>query len=458
LPCRYVPARRSTRKSSELTIAWVMMRIEILWGGVIVGRLSVTDAVATTIGRSTGFVRRQKHNYRVAITRSAVSSFLLNLTAPYDSIYTVALGANSVELGTISSIGSGISALISTPAGWLMDRSGIKRFYLLAIGLLAGGALIYALAPGWHVIIAATILLSISMRLTGTGCSVICADSVRNESRATAQNLCVTLASLLSMIAPLVAAYLVTLFGGLNAQGIRPLYYIRFVGYGFILLFVAAQLREPRQPQVAKAGADPGFIDDFRRLFEGGATLRRWIVVASLTGLPMAMTSPFLQLFAHQVKEADQYLLGGMTTAAVLTQLLFGIPLGRLADRMGRKKVIYLLTPLWYVSNLLLVLSFNSATLILAGALQTFYFISSGLTSAMTLELVPLERMGKWSGVLGLFQGLVTIPAPVIGGLIWWEMGPMYVFLIPLAIDLLVRIPLLTTIPETLRAAPLSGG
>ena len=139
-----------------------------------------------------------------------------------------------------------------------------------------------------------------------------------------------------------------------------------------------------------------------------------------------------------------------MTTATVLTRLLFGIPLGQLADKIGRKKVIYLLTPLWYASNLLLVLSSSSATLVLAGALQTFYSISAGATNAMTLELVPVEQMGKWSGVLGLFRGLVTIPAPVIGGLIWRELGPMYVFVIPLAIDLLLRIPLLTTVPETL--------
>ncbi len=406
--------------------------------------------VGRTIGRAKGFIGRQKHNYRVAVARSATSSFLANLTAQYDSIYAVALGADSVELGTINSIGNGIGALISTPVGWLVDRYGLKRFYLLGVGLLAGGALIYALAPSWQAIIAATILLSISMRLIGMGCSVICADSVRNEDRATAQNLCVTLASLLSMIAPLVAASLVTAFGGMTAEGIRPLYYIRFVGYGLIFLFVAVQLREPRRMRMAEIRADPGFIGDFKQLFEGGSPLGSWIVISSLTLLPMAMTSPFLQLFAHQVKGADQYLLGSMTTAAILTRLLFGIPLGRLADRMGRKKVIYLLTPLWYASNLLLIFSFNSATLILAGAMQTFYAISSGITGAMTLELVPVEQMGRWSGLLGLFRGLVTIPAPILGGLIWEGLGPAYVFIIPVAVDLLLKIPLLTTIPETL--------
>ncbi|TET80692.1 MAG: MFS transporter [Anaerolineales bacterium] len=419
--------------------------------------LSAPNVIATTIERVIGFIRRQKHNYRVAITRSAANSFLLNITAQYDSIYTVALGANSVELGTVSSIGNGIAALISTPVGWLVDRYGLKRFYLLGMGLLAGVALIYGLAPNWQVIIAATILFSVSMRLTGTGCSVICADSVQNKDRATAQNLCVTFASFLSMIAPLIAAPLITAFGGLTVDGIRPLYYVRFVGYGLIILFVAAQLREPKWVRGAGAGTNPGFISGFRQLLEGEAPLGRWLVISSLTWLPMVMTAPFLQLFAHQAKGADQYLLGIMTTATILARLLFGIPLGRLADRIGRKKVIYLITPLWYASYLLLVFSFNATTLVLAGALQTFYAISAGITGAMTLELVPVEQMGKWSGLIGLFRGLVTIPAPVLGGLIWRELGPKYVFLIPLAVDLLLRIPLLTTIPETLRIDPSCG-
>jgi MFS family permease len=411
----------------------------------------VAEVIVGITNRVMEFAQRQKHNYWVAITRSAGSSFLVNLTAQYDSIYTVSLGASSLVLGMIYSIGSGISAIIATPAGWLMDRYGIRRLYLLGIGLAAGGALIYALSSTWQILIAGIIFFSVSMRLTGTGCSVICADSVRNTDRATAQNLCVTLASLVAMVAPLVAARTITHFGGLNASGIRPLYYIYFIGQGLIFLMIFSQLKEPKRGQIVDAESANGFVSDFKWFFEGEGLLRRWIIVAVLTGLPAAMTLPYFQLFAHQVKGADQYLLGIMTSTAVLTRLLFGIPLGRMADRIGRKKVIYSLTPLWYASNLLLVFSFSYLTLILVGALQTFYFISSGITNAMTLELVSVERMGRWSGVLGLFQGLVTIPAPILGGLIWRELGPAYVFLIPLGIDLLFKIPLLTTIPETLK-------
>ena len=235
------------------------------------------------------FIRRQKHNYRVGVARSSANSFLMGLTNQYSAIYAVDLGADSVQLGSLSSVGSAISTLISIPVGWLVDRQGIRPFFLLAIVLSAGGALLYALAHDWRVLIAAAILASISMRLSGTSSSVICADSVQNRDRATAQNLCGTLSSIASTISPLIAAYLVTAFGGMNLEGIRPLYYLRFMGYGLVFLLVAAKLREPREKQLGEAKGGLGLIADFQQLFEERPILRRWIVISTLTSLPMPM-------------------------------------------------------------------------------------------------------------------------------------------------------------------------
>jgi MFS family permease len=317
---------------------------------------------------------------------------------------------------------------------------------------MAGAVMTYALARDWQTIIAAAILFSVALRLTGTGCSVICADSVANKDRVTAQNLCVTIASLFSLLAPLIAAPLVTAFGGLTAQGIRPLYGFRFGGYVLVFVLLVVLLREPVRPLRDMRKSRPHFIEDFRRLFESSKPLKRWIFVSTLTMFPTAMTAPFFQLFAHQVKGADQYLLGLMAAAAILVRLVFGIPLGRLADRIGRKKVIYLLTPFWYASYLLLIFFSSPVAMLFAGAFQTFFSICSGIISAMTMELVPVERMGRWTGLLGLFRGFVVIPAPLLSGLIWKHWGPLYVFVIPLLIDLFIKIPLLFTIPETLKS------
>jgi MFS family permease len=249
----------------------------------------MTFGIRAGVSRVLGFARRQKHNYQVGVARSSANSFLMGLTNQYSAIYAVGLGADSVQLGSLSSVGSAISTLISTPVGWLVDRRGVKLFALAAIVLSAAGVMLYAVAHDWRVLIAAALLTSISVRLSGTGSSVICADSVQNKDRATAQNLCGTLSSIASMIAPLIAAYLVTAFGGMNLEGIRPLYYLRFVGYGFVFLLVATKLQEPQGKRLREARGGLGFLADFGQLFKGRPTLRRWIVISALTSLPMAM-------------------------------------------------------------------------------------------------------------------------------------------------------------------------
>jgi MFS family permease len=225
----------------------------------------------------------------VGVARLSANNFLVGLTSQYGAIYTVGLGADSVQLGALSSVGGAISALISAPVGWLMDRHGIKRLFLLGIVFAAGGSLLYALAPDWRFLVAAVILAAIATSLSSTGCRVICADSVQSKDRVTAQNVCSTLASLARTISPLVSAYLVTVFGGMTVEGIRPLYYLQFAGYGLVFLLVVAQLREPRREQLADAKSSAGFVADFRRLFEERGDLRRWIAISALTSLPMAL-------------------------------------------------------------------------------------------------------------------------------------------------------------------------
>jgi MFS family permease len=69
----------------------------------------------------------------------------------------------------------------------------------------------------------------------------------------------------------------------------------------------------------------------------------------------------------------------------------------------------------------------------------------------MTPELVPSRYFGRWRGLIGFFGGISGIVAPIVGGLIWEVIGPAYVFLIALGVDMFVRLPIMTTIPETLK-------
>ena len=67
----------------------------------------------------------------------------------------------------------------------------------------------------------------------------------------------------------------------------------------------------------------------------------------------------------------------------------------------------------------------------------------------MHWEMVPGEKRGRWFGVEGLI-GIATIPATILGGVLWQYGFMREVLLIPIALEVLVVIPLLMTIPDTL--------
>ena len=163
------------------------------------------------------------------------------------------------------------------------------------------------------------------------------------------------------------------------------------------------------------------------------------------------MVFPFSQVYAHSIKGADSFMLGAIVTASALTSIVWSIPLGRLADRLGRKRALYLTMPLFWLSNLVLVWSPRPGFLILAGILQGFYYIGAPIAGAMERELVPPGQMGRWLGMTRFFKMLTNSIMVLVSGIIWDRIGPQYVFLGFVAIDLCLRAPLLLTMPETLR-------
>ncbi len=76
---------------------------------------------------------------------------------------------------------------------------------------------------------------------------------------------------------------------------------------------------------------------------------------------------------------------------------------------------------------------------------------SVGFTPFITMfwEMVPHEKRGRWFGVEGLLN-ISTIPASLVGGLLWERGFMVEVLLLPVLLELLVVLPLLASIPETL--------
>jgi MFS family permease len=403
--------------------------------------------------RSLRFARRQTHEFKLMLMRRTLHGLASSLSAQYDSIYAVLLGAEPLQLGLLQSVGNAFGTLAALPAGWFIDYHSLKNIFLLGTMTLIASRFLYFLAPQWSWLYVAIILYYVGARITCTSCTVTCAKELSNEDRATGRGFCQALSSLAAIVAPLLAAWLVAQFGGLNQDGIRPLYALQaliFVGIFLLLLTQFPSVRVHRE-----AGNHRQVLAGFIQVFRQGEDIMRMMILMGLMEVPWTLARPFMPLYAHQFKGANEYILGGIGVASALVPMLVSVPLGRLADRYGRKKLLFAIAPLSYAANLCLIYAPMSGLgasllLLLYGVLFGFNSTGMALASSMAAEVMPLKQMGRWIGAVTLFRGLLGIAAPMLGGLIWERIGPQYVFFAAIAIDAFLRLPLLAKIGETL--------
>jgi MFS family permease len=397
------------------------------------------------LGKSLGFIRKQQSAFKVNMAKNVVQNFSLGLTQQYQSIYITALGATAMELGYVASAGGLAFALVTLPVGWLADRYGIRKVLLAALLLMACGYSVFGFATGWQVTAVAFMLTSVAFETTMNVCPMICGSSLVSAERVTGMQLCDTVASLPRLFAPVVAAYLITGFGGLTADGIRPLYWFEVTGLAVAFLIILRFFRDPRRsggPERVSLGVG------LRRVFGEGVKVRRWIVYTMLTMFPNYMAL-YVPLYARQVKGAGQLTLGLMDMGYWLIIVLLAIPVGLVADRFGRKRLIGLMAPLYSVGIMLLMVAPNEATLVVAGLLTGFIMLSSVTGGSISVELVPKELLGSWFGIIGLFRSLVSVASPLLAGLLWNSLGPASV-LIFLAVTQVLKLGILATMPNAI--------
>jgi MFS family permease len=412
------------------------------------------------------FFRKLDRRINVLFIFLGIHTWHRNLPTQYNQLYATSLGANPIELGTLESIGSVASSLISMPSGWIADRYGVKKVILIGLALTAIVSAIYGLAYNWWTLIPAIILSGACMRLVMPYVDVLFINYAKPTQRSMVMSLSRTLWAIPRLFTSVIAAIIVTQFGGLNADGIRPLYIIQLLLGTFVLVSISLWLkpatntiRDTVVHENKVEASRSGFLQGFKEVFKGEKWLKRWVIVMISRNLGMRLALPFAPLWLVNVKGADPYLLGIMGTAGTLVSLLLQLPVGRLADRIGRKRAFYLFRPFVYLGTLLLVFAPSPEYLILVGIFGYFGLAGGGGSLSgvsfipfitMNFELVPEAKRGRWLGIIGFFN-ILSFPASVIGGVLWTQGFMMEVLLLPVFLEVFIAIPIMSTIPDTRR-------
>ncbi len=392
------------------------------------------------------FFNKQALNFKLVLIKKTGFSFFNILTQDYVNIYIRLLGADFVQLGLIGSIGSFVNAVIAIPFGSFIDRYSSRKILLLTLTAQSLVPLTYFFARDWLWIAVATSLYTLAFFCSQGVENVVIANSLNDQDRATGFSIVTALSLIPTVLAPLVAAAILTRFGGLNAENVRILFLIEFVGVSLIGLYVGYQLEETG----SIGGRVQSLIRELKSVMSGGPYLKRWLLIDTMSASTFAVMARFVMVYAVEEKGADPLTLGAMSTLYALVGILSAIPLGHLADRIGRIRTVILLRPLFHISTLILLFTPDPRWIIFGWALRGTFQPSLSILAAYRNELVSPSERGKWMGIRELLRGIFRIPAPILGGILYAQVSPLAPFLFHMFIDVFLRIPLLLTMPRTL--------
>jgi len=394
------------------------------------------------ITKSLRFLTKQQKPFKVNILKNMLLNSSLGLTQQYQSIYVTLLGATAIQLGYVASLGGVANTLLSIPFGLLADRQGVKRMIMASLILFAIGYSIFGLAQSWQLTALAYLFTSMAILISNNVCPMVCGACLNSVERTTGMQLCDTVAAIPRLFSPVAAAIIISYLGGLTAEGIKPLFWLGTAGILVALIVIFRLFQNPTPPRSID---DRDIKVGLRRVFQEGVKVRRWLVYYMLMSIPWYMGF-YIPLYAKQVKGASTLVLGFMDSGYWLAVVLLALPVGLAADRLGRKKVILVLTPVYCLGLFMLGTAHSDVALLAAGALNGFTMLAAVTESSITVELVPRELLGSWFGVLGFFMGLTSFAAPIIGGYLW-GVDPSLILLF-LSATQIVKLGILAMMPS----------
>ncbi|MBI2041747.1 MAG: MFS transporter, partial [Candidatus Nealsonbacteria bacterium] len=214
----------------------------------------------------------------------------------------------------------------------------------------------------------------------------------------------------------------------LGALGYRNLFLVAAVPSLIAVILVFLMVKE--------AKSDRTKIFKGIRLSDFSPNLKLYTLLTALFSLG-SFSYSFLLIFAKnfgfQISFVPVLYLLFTVVAAV-----FSLPFGKLSDKLGRKKVLYLSFIFWIAVSLIFLI-FKSYW----GIIVAFIFYGLHLASvdpvqrALVGELAPKELVGSAMGGFRMIIGLFALPSSLIAGILWDKIDPEAPFYFSLSLTLI---------------------
>jgi len=345
-----------------------------------------------------------------------ISSEMVAAVLPLYLVY--AAGFTPLQLGIVDGLYRGAAALVALASGFAADRRRRhKEVASLGYGISAACKLALVAAGGAVGAIAAIVMLDrVGKGIRTAPRDALISLSTPRASLGLAFGVHRAMDTTGAMLGPLVAFGILALAPLAFGSVFLVSFCIAVIGLGVIVLLV------PRRPARASAGPGPSL-----RVAAGLLTAPRFralVAASSLLGVA-TISDAFLYLALQRHLELSPMTFPLLFVGASLAYMLLAVPVGRLADRVGRGRVFLagyaLLLPVY---GSLLAPSGGLVALAVALALVgASYAATDGVLAALASATLDEDVRGSGLAVLTTATNLARFLASVGFGALWTFAG-----------------------------------
>jgi len=334
---------------------------------------------------------------------------------------TASLGASALVVGIIEGVAESTALIVKVFSGTLSDRRRNRQGIAAAgYGLGALAKPFFALATGPGMVLAARFVDRIGKGIRGAPRDALVADLAPSEIRGAAFGLRQTLDTVGSFAGPLIAIALMLAWN----DDFRAVFWVAVIPAIASFLLIAFGVKEP--PHAGPVRKAPMRMDRATFAALGPAF---WGVTAAGAVLTLArFGEAFLVLRAADLK-LDVAWAPAVLVAMNVVYSISAYPVGRLADRVPPRVLLYWGVACLVAADALLALAGNLAVAGMGVALWGLHMgLTQGVLAAMVAHAAPAELRGTAFGVFNLASGIAMLVAGALAGAIWTWIGPAATF------------------------------
>ena len=371
----------------------------------------------------------KRKNVQVLFAQSVIDGFGVNMFHIVWQPFVLTLNPSMAFLGGISSIHSLTATLVQPVAGKMADISGRKRHLILGSIFLSLALLLYAIATSWVLLVPGVILMGLSMAFSSPSWTALTAESVGKRERGTTFGILIAPSVLTGIVAAAITWLLV------GWKGIRIIFWTYFAATLTNLILTALFLEETLNAAIQTDHHRHLNIKTiFKETFKPERKLKGFYLIVSLDAFAWGLGMQILYGMLSDQLGITIEQLSILSAVFAASMGLSQVPIGKLVDKHGRKPYIMIseLIGIIVIAGYAFTTNFTifiALQVLLGLCVATWVPAVLAYISDQVEETGRAEAIGKYSA----FRGLISFPAPTIGGVLydlWGMRAPLLINLI----------------------------